>query len=217
MIKKVGLICINLIILVGNMAMFSGIISQSSFAIYKVEEFYILVAGFYGFLLLQLFSKETIQFFYIFEHELTHIVTSLVLFKPVVGMNINIFKGGHVKIRGESAFIALSPYVLPLFALFIYLLHYLMIPAVQLVLTFFLGFFLGFYLLRLKMDIHSNQSDFEYVGFFLSIITIINVNLFFLSFMIYTYFFGVRELSGVLWFETKNLIRMLPNMIGNFL
>jgi hypothetical protein len=163
-------------------------------------EFWVFIAGFYAFIFLQLFSSETIKFLYILEHELLHVLASILLFKPVVGLNINIFKGGHVKIRGESIFIALTPYIIPLFATIFFLSQYIIQHRFFIVLAFLFGAAEAFYLFRLKSDVHFNQSDFQFSGKFLSILTLINLNLIiqptFLILFFKNFSFYTKTISG---------------------
>lgn len=215
MTKKLILIFLNILLLLFNYFFWKALISQGIGSKMLTTPFWVFVAGFYTFVFIQLFSGETIKFLYILEHELTHIVISILLFKPVVGMNISIFKGGHVKIRGESTLIALAPYILPLFSLWFFIMKYFIVQKFFMFIAFLFGISEGFFFFRLKSDIHLQQTDFEYAGKIPSLWTILNINMLFHPILLILFFQSGSVLNKV-FFAAGMHFKNFFQFIGQF-
>ncbi len=109
---------------------------------------------------------------YVFGHELTHAVTGI-----MSGAKVHSFKakshGGEVELSKSNAFIALSPYVIPFYAVVVVLVyatvqHWWSHPALTPVFQFLLGAALAFHFSLTFSAIHSKQTDLKLKGFFLS-------------------------------------------------
>lgn len=180
------LICSGLFLF--HLVLYRFLVSRLTWTTFPPDLLIYFFSGWILFMVLRLLGGETLLFFYIFEHEFSHVLASLLMFKPVVGLNVNIFRGGHVKIRGESIFIALAPYIFPLFATLIFGLRWIVQNRFLPALTVLFGFAVLFYLFRLRTDIHLNQTDFRYAGRFLSVMIIVITNGLFLPLLILTFF-----------------------------
>lgn len=109
---------------------------------------------------------------YVFGHELTHAVSGI-----LSGAKIHSFKstakGGEVHLSKSNAFIALSPYVVPLYAVIAIVIYALtrlwwnppaLAPAFQVI----LGGTMAFHLSLTYSALHSRQTDLKIMGFLLS-------------------------------------------------
>ena len=169
------LIIINILFGIYNWGFYTTL-SHSPDAFIFDERIWYFLGGIFIFIIVNLFSEKTINFFMLLEHEFTHLLGALITFNSVVAMNINLKKGGYVKIEGGNSFIAILPYVLPLASfIFVFLKYIIIAPYVKIVILL-LGFFECFYLFRLLKEIHPGQTDFKVVGMFYSFVTIINLN-----------------------------------------
>lgn len=109
---------------------------------------------------------------YVVGHELTHAVTGV-----LSGARIHSFKahsdGGEVRLSKSNAFIALSPYVVPLYAALLVLIFAIVQrwwpdPRLFQAFQFLLGAALAFHLSLTVSAIHKRQTDLKVLGFFLS-------------------------------------------------
>lgn len=136
---------------------------------YKSWGLYLAGAGTY-ILIERLLSRP--MWLYVFGHELTHVVSGL-----LSGAKIHSFKakssGGEVRLSKSNAFIALSPYVVPLYAVLILGLYALtrrwwnppyLTPAFQVI----MGAAVAFHISLTISAIHKHQPDLKVLGFFLS-------------------------------------------------
>jgi hypothetical protein len=117
---------------------------------------------------------------YVFSHELTHAISGF-----LSGARIHSFKatskGGEVRLSKSNLFVALSPYIVPLYALFILLVYALVriwyqnSPSIY-VFQFLLGLTLAFHLSMTASAIHLKQPDLKIMGIFLSVVLIAIAN-----------------------------------------
>ena len=109
---------------------------------------------------------------YVFGHELTHAVTGL-----LTGARVHSFKasskGGEVHLSKSNVFIALSPYVVPFYAVVLVLVYAAarkwwnspgLLPAFQVG----LGAAIAFHFSHTFSALHFRQTDLKVMGFFLS-------------------------------------------------
>ncbi len=128
-------------------------------------------AGVLSYILIERFLARP-MWLYVFGHELTHALTGV-----LSGAKVHSFKakstGGEVRLSKSNAFIALSPYVVPLYALAIILVYAItrhwwnppqLVPAFQ----FVLGLTMSFHISLTISAIHKHQPDLKVLGFFLS-------------------------------------------------
>lgn len=109
---------------------------------------------------------------YVVGHELTHAISGI-----LSGAQVHSFKatakGGEVRLSKSNVFIALSPYIIPLYAVLLiglYALVKIFYPRPEVTWAFqvLLGAALAFHLSLTFTAFHSHQSDLKVVGFFLS-------------------------------------------------
>jgi len=109
---------------------------------------------------------------YVFGHELTHAITGL-----LSGAKIHSFRahshGGEVHLSKSNIFVALSPYIFPLYALLLIILYAVLKffwsrLEITFAFQFLMGFLLAFHLLLTFSALHGRQSDLKFAGFFLS-------------------------------------------------
>lgn len=122
---------------------------------------------------------------YVFGHELTHAVSGI-----LSGASIKSFKakstGGEVRLSKSNAFIALSPYIIPLYSILVIVLYAVTRrwwdpPALKPVFEFVLGLTLAFHVSHTISALHKRQSDLKVLGFFLSGVLILMGNVFILA------------------------------------
>lgn len=109
---------------------------------------------------------------YVFGHELTHAFTGL-----LSGARIHSFKagtkGGEVRLSKSNAFIALSPYIFPLYAIGVVVIfagiqHFWPKRETMWIFQFLLGMAMAFHISLTFAAFHKHQSDLKVLGFFLS-------------------------------------------------
>jgi hypothetical protein len=114
---------------------------------------------------------------YVVGHELTHVLSGF-----MSGAKVHSFKakssGGEVRLSKSNAFIALSPYIVPLYALLLiglYALtrHFWAPPQLRAVFEFLFGAAVAFHVSLTVSAIHKHQPDLKVLGHFLSAILIV--------------------------------------------
>lgn len=119
---------------------------------------------------------EKPMFLYVFGHELTHALSGI-----LSGAKIHSFKtsskGGEVHLSKSNLFVALSPYIVPLYALAVIALYALVRIWYQnppLIYSFqtLLGASLAFHWSMTYSAIHKKQPDLKIIGMFLSSVLI---------------------------------------------
>jgi len=113
---------------------------------------------------------------YIIGHELTHAVSGLLSGARIHAIKAG-SKDGEVQLSKSNAFIALSPYVVPFYAVIVVVLYaaarrWWNPPQVLPTFQILLGFTLAFHFSLTFSALHGQQSDLKVVGFFLSTILI---------------------------------------------
>jgi hypothetical protein len=143
---------------------------------------------------------------YVFGHELTHVISGI-----ATGAKIHSFKasskGGEVQMSKSNAFVALAPYIFPIYAgllVAIYALarHWWASPALTASFQFLLGFTVAFHLFLTFHAIHGRQPDLKVLGLFLSIVLIGVANLLILGIL------------GLSLFSRTPTARQYANAIG---
>ncbi len=178
------IILVNAIVLIYNYFF----IKTCCFTSHPIIEYNSNVALFIGgailFLIINLFSEKTVKFFMILEHEFTHLIAALLTFNKIHALNINLKKGGYVKIEGSNFFIAIAPYVFPLTMLIFIGLKFVVIEPLGKPVYLMIGLFELFYIFRLMGEIHSGQTDFQIIGKIYSFISVINFNILVQSYLL---------------------------------
>lgn len=140
---------------------------------YRSWGLYLLGAG--GYLLVERMLTKP-MWLYVVGHELTHAVSGLLSGAKIYSLRAG-SKAGEVQLSKSNAFIALSPYVVPFYAVVVVALYaaahrWWHPPAVVPTFQVLLGATLAFHFSLTFSAIHGQQSDLKIVGFFLSTVVI---------------------------------------------
>jgi hypothetical protein len=136
-----------------------------------IRTWWLYVGGAMAYFLFEKFLTKPMTL-YVVGHELTHALSGL-----LSGAKIHSFKagskGGEVRLSKTNLFVALSPYVVPIYALLVILLFALLRlwwkdPLLSHFFQFFLGAALAFHLSMTVAAIHRKQPDLKIMGIFLS-------------------------------------------------
>ena len=136
-------------------------------------------AGIFGYFLFQVIFDKPIRT-YVFGHELTH-----ALFGVLSGAKIKRFKvsssGGSVSLTKTGLLIALSPYFVPLYTVFLVGIYwgvsrFVDLSAFNLYFLFLTGFTISFHLSLTWYAIGKGQSDLKQFGVMFSLMIVIIVN-----------------------------------------
>jgi len=136
---------------------------------WKVWWMYILGINIY--ILIEFIFKKP-MWLYVIGHELTHAISGL-----LSGARVHRFKvssrGGEVRLSKSNFFIALAPYVVPLYVLLVVaayaiISHWYRGPTLTYGFQFMIGFTLAFHISLTYAAIHQHQPDLKILGMFLS-------------------------------------------------
>jgi peptidase M50B-like protein len=114
---------------------------------------------------------------YVFGHELSHAIAAWVTGAEVKHFHVS-KKGGSVRVSKSNFFIALAPYVLPLYALFVMAAYYALcyfypsLKAYWRSFLWLLGGSLGFHMALTAYALKMDQPDLKAAGRFLSAVII---------------------------------------------
>lgn len=117
---------------------------------------------------------------YVFGHELMHVISAKLCGAKVGKIKVN--KGsGMVNVSKVNTFIALSPYLIPIYSLFIILLWVITKNLFKFnirieLFMFLLGFSLMFHLVLTLFAISVGQTDFQVAGWLFSLVVIFIIN-----------------------------------------
>jgi len=116
---------------------------------------------------------KSFQFFSIFEHEFTHLITALLFFHKPKSFFVDKDRGGWVQIAGTNFIVTLSPYFLLTFC-FLILPLFLIVEATYMKYLFFvLGIFTSYHTLSTFKEINfRKQPDLIFNGRIFSFIVI---------------------------------------------
>lgn len=124
---------------------------------------------------------------YVFGHELTHAVSGMLM-----GAKVHSFKasarGGEVRLSKSNGFIALSPYIFPVYSIVILIIfafckRFWQDQRMDYVFQFLIGGTLAFHLSLTWSALHKHQTDLKVLGFLLSGVLILLGNSLILSFL----------------------------------
>lgn len=147
---------------------------------------WLYLAGILSYLLFErLLTKP--MWLYVFGHEMTHALTGI-----LSGAKVHAFKakssGGEVRLSKSNAFVALSPYIVPIYLLGVVLIYTVTRrwwnpPQLLPVFQFLLGSALAFHISLTISAIHRRQPDLKVLGFFLSGVLILLGNTLIVAFL----------------------------------
>jgi hypothetical protein len=109
---------------------------------------------------------------YVFGHEMTHAISGILSGAKLLKFKAT-SKGGEVQLSKSNLFVALSPYVIPIYMVMVVGLYALVkiwikAPEITFGFQFFLGLTLAFHLSLTFMALHRRQPDLKILGYFLS-------------------------------------------------
>ncbi len=191
-----------------TLSFYSGIMSIKTVS--ESGLVFILGALSYSVLHLLLFKLDLL---YVFGHELMHAVAALFSGRKVIGMKVSTTEAG-VRTTTPNLFVALAPYLLPGYTIFIALAYFLSsffmdVTRFSGLFVFIAGFTLMFHLAYTAESIRSKQSDLLRSGYFfsMSLIYIVNllivfsiISLFFREASFYNFLSGSYERSKEFYF-----------------
>ncbi len=135
------------------------------------QSLWLYLAGMLTYLLVERFLTKP-MWLYVFGHEMTHALTGI-----LSGAKVHSFKarstGGEVRLSKSNAFIALSPYIIPIYLIAIVLIYTVTRrwwnpPELLPVFQFVLGLALAFHISLTISAVHKHQPDLKVLGLFLS-------------------------------------------------
>ncbi|OGR52692.1 MAG: hypothetical protein A3I11_05275 [Elusimicrobia bacterium RIFCSPLOWO2_02_FULL_39_32] len=150
---------------------------------------------------------------YVFGHELTHALASVVVGGKVHSFEVS-KEGGSVSLSKTNFFVALSPYCIPFYTLFIFLVYTILgfwieMEKYHLIFLALIGFTLAFHLSLTIFAIRQEQPDIKKTGFIFSLVFILLVNAWILVFLtkflfwdsvgVKRYFFQVFNTHSLIW------------------
>lgn len=134
------------------------------------------------FLTFALLLRRRFTFWSTFEHEFTHILFALVMFKPVHAMMVVDGMGGETFIGKKPNFlILLAPYFFPTFPLMALLLKPVIKPVYFKYYLLVVGFLMGYHFISSFKESKLYQPDIQSAGIFFSIVFITLMHSIFIS------------------------------------
>ena len=124
--------------------------------------------------------QHNISWFQTFSHELTHAIFSLLTFNKIYGFNATSHWGGYLSYQGKSnMLIALSPYCVPIFTLFLLILSAIVRVEHETLVVGLIGLTFMFHIHTFIKQTRSHQPDLKIYGLIPSYSFILFFNLFF--------------------------------------
>jgi len=129
-----------------------------------------------------LLLRRRFAFWSTFEHELTHILFAVAMFKPVYAMMVIDGMGGGTLIGKRVNFlIVLAPYFFPTFPLMALLLKPVIQPIYFKYYLFVMGFLMGYHFISSFKESKTFQPDLQQTGLFFSGVFIFLMHAIFIS------------------------------------
>jgi hypothetical protein len=126
--------------------------------------------------------RRRFAFWLTFEHEFTHIIFAVIMFKPVYAMFVVDGMGGETFIGKKVNFlILLAPYFFPTFPLLALLLKPVIQPIYFKYYLFVIGFLMGYHFISSFKESKPFQPDIKQAGLFFSSIFILLMHAIFIS------------------------------------
>lgn len=154
-----------------------------------------------------LFYKPT--YLYVLGHEAVHAGTAWIF-----GGRIKSFKvseeGGGVGTDKSNAVIELSPYFVPIYAIIVLLIYFIIASSYRIngsVFVFLIGFTLAFHIISTVEVMKIRQPDIVKSGYFFSIVMVYVLNIVVISFIFSMLFpsFSIKKFFVDFWFGSKDI------------
>jgi len=192
-----------------------------------VRSWWIYAAGAAVYLMIERWLHKPV-WFYVLGHELTHALSGLLSGAKILSLKAG-SKGGEVRLSKTNAFIALSPYIFPFYAI-LTLAAYSLIrnwwvhPHLTHGFQFLLGFTMAFHGSLTWGAIHRSQPDLRVLGLFLSGVLIAMGNLLILGVLVVSlfkktpslkqYFLTQKNETIFVWQKTGDLISNFESRVS---
>ncbi len=160
---------LGLISLVGAIAYGIAVAGMCDSGLFEVPQFKAAFIGFMVGALLWLILSKKLSFFGTFEHELTHLIFSILMFQRPRSFYASERKG-HVSCDSGNFLDGLAPYFFPTFSYVLLGVYPLLRSSAQMVFYPLLGFFTGFHLVSNIMEFEPHQSDIRKGGVIFSVL-----------------------------------------------
>jgi hypothetical protein len=154
---------LGVISLVGAIAYGIAIAGMYDSGLFEVPQFRAAFVGFVVGALLWLVLSRKLAFFATFEHELTHLIFSILMFQRPRSFYASERKG-HVASDSGNFLDGLAPYFFPTFSYLLLAIYPILRSSAQTVFYLLLGFFTGFHLVSNIMEFEPRQSDIRNAG-----------------------------------------------------
>ena len=145
------------------------------------------------------------RFWSTFEHELTHTLVALLLFRRPREFVVNADGSGHAVYQGRpSVLITLAPYFLPTFNLLLLPFDAIIRPEWHLWYMGLFGFLLGYHMLSALSEAHPNQPDLTAYGRVFSYLFVGSASLFIYALLLAFILRGFDGMAAFLWDVVQN-------------
>ena len=146
--------------------------------------------------------------FYVWGHELTHAFTGLLSGAKIHSIKAN-SHGGEVRLSKANLFVALSPYIVPFYAILVLVTyaiirHFYSHLYMEYTFQFLLGLSLAFHVHLTWEAVHRKQPDLKIAGFFLSGVLIVLGNTLILSALAICFFTKTPSFKEYGWGVAKD-------------
>lgn len=153
---------------------------------------------------------------YIIEHELSHVLFALLSGVKVKHMSLR-REGGYIKTEKVNIIIALAPYSLPLYTIFIIGVHkilsyFISVDLLSVPLYFFFGMSLSFHIIATIHYLQIEQPDLKRYGYFSSLVFIFSWSIIIIAILLASMF----ERIEIVEFLSKSIVdagRFYENII----
>jgi hypothetical protein len=134
--------------------------------------------GFIGYIILYIIIlRKKIKFLETFEHELAHLLTSILFFKKIYSFNATDKSGGYIENSSDNFIIILAPYFIPVFTIPFLILKPFIISEIQYIINVLIGITLSFHFTGLIREFSFKQSDIKKCGYIFSVFFVITLNI----------------------------------------
>lgn len=173
-----------------------------------------LIGGFFIYPIFHIIIFKPI-YIYAIGHEIVHVLATWLCGGKVTSFHIS-HDGGSVTTTKTNAFITLSPYFVPIHAIFLFILYWALSRFFDMSrfsdeFMFFMGFLLGFHLIMTVEVMKTKQVDISQTGYFFSVPLIYIANIFISVLVLYLLFKSDISLT---WF-LKNVLALSKEIYIN--
>ena len=154
---------LGFISLVGAIAYGIAIVGMYDSGLFEVPQFRAAFIGFVVGAFLWLVLSRKLAFFATFEHELTHLIFTILMFQRPRSFYASERKG-HVASDSGNFLDGLAPYFFPTFSYVLLAIYPILRSSAQTVFYPLLGFLTGFHLVSNIMEFEPRQSDIRKTG-----------------------------------------------------